>query len=166
MHDIIGFTLAETAFVLLFAVFAGLLSGKAQEANVTRQASDQLTQIARLQQDLNSSRQNNAQLSARIAALMPKLRSAAFPSCAETGRVQGWLFTATVNGRDSYEIDGVPFTALEIIKKYSSQLREASDSACRQRIRLYVGDRVSGEEYEFAMRQIGQYFYIGYMGSK
>lgn len=126
----------------------------------------QLGQINRLQQDLNSARQSTAELSGQLAALLPKLRSRAFPSCAETGKVQGWLFTATVRGRDTYDIDGNVFTVSDLTTAYSRQLREASESSCRQRIRLYVGDGVSGEEYEYAMRQLAQHFYIGYMGSK
>ncbi|MGO9575930.1 MAG: hypothetical protein ACLPTQ_16570 [Terriglobales bacterium] len=165
MRDIIGFTLAETAFVLLFAVFAALLAEKAQEGRAHKQVGGQLDQISRLQSDLNSERRSNAELSERIATLLPKLRSSAFPSCAEAGKTQGWLFTATVRGKDMYDIEGTVFTVSALTAAYSKQLREAREADCRQRIRLYVGRGVSGEEYEYAMRQLAQYFYIGYMGS-
>jgi hypothetical protein len=164
MRDIVGFTLAETAFVLLFAVFAALLAEKTEESHALKQVNSQLGQLTRLQQDLNSERQSNAELSGQIATF--KLRSRAFPSCAETGKVSGWLFTATVRGRDAYDIDGTLFTVSTLTAAYAKQLREASEASCRQRIRLFVGDGVSGEEYEYAMRQVAQHFYIGYMGSK
>jgi hypothetical protein len=63
MRDIVGFTLAETAFVLLFAVFAALLAGKTEERRALKQVNGQLWQINRLQQDLNSARQSTAELS-------------------------------------------------------------------------------------------------------
>ncbi len=64
-----------------------------------------------------------------------------------------------------YDIEGTVFTVSALTAAYSKQLREAREADCRQRIRLYVGRGVSGEEYEYAMRQLAQYFYIGYMGS-
>jgi hypothetical protein len=164
--DVLGLTLAETALVLLFAIFSALLASKAEENRALKRATGQQEQIAALQRDLNSERQSNSDLSRRMAALLPKLRSSAFPSCAETGKAQGWLFTATVRGRDAYEIDGDRLTLADLIKKYSEPLREASTAECRQRIRLYVSNEISGEEYEYAMRRVSQYFYVGYMGPR
>lgn len=164
--DVFGLTLAETAFVLLFALFAALLAGTMAEKQTLRQASGQAEKIAALQRDLNAERQSKAELSRQMAILLPKLRSSAFPSCAETGKAQGWLFTATVRGVDAYEVDGVLLTLADLLKSYSSQLKDADKAECRQRIRLYVGNDVSGGAYEYAMRRVGQYFYVGYMGPR
>ncbi len=98
-------------------------------------------------------------------ALLPKLRSTAFPTCVAVGKAKDWLFTATVRGRDAYEIEGQLVSLANITKLYSVQLRDADENECRQRVRLYVGKGVSGEEYEYAMRRISQNFYVGYMGS-
>ncbi len=157
--DIVGLSLAETALVLLFGVFAALLAGKAEEGRVTQQVSTQREQITTLER-------NNADLKQRMAILLPKLRSSAFPSCAEVGKAQGWLFTATVRGRDTYDIGGDSLALASLLTLYSKQLRESDEGECRQRIRLYVGKGVSGAEYEYAMRRLGQYFYIGYLGEQ
>ena len=163
--DIVGLSLAETALVLLFTVFVGLLAGKTEENRLLNQASREHEELLRVQRDLTSERESKAELSRQVAAMLPKLRSSAFPSCAEAGKSEGWLFAATVRGRNTYEIGGKLFTLTDLTSFYSKQLQEAYKSECRERVRLYVGDAVSGEEYEYAMRRVAQYFYVGYMGA-
>ena len=134
--DVFGLTFAETALVLLFGVFAAMLAGKTEENRALKEITGQREQIATLQQDLKTERQNNTTLTRNIAELQPKLRSSAFPSCAETGITEGWLFTATVKGRDAFEIDGTSLTMANLLNNYSTQLRKANTSECRERVRL------------------------------
>jgi hypothetical protein len=164
--DVFGLTFAETALVLLFGVFAAMLAGKTEENRALKEISGQRQQIATLQQDLKTERQNNTTLTRNMAELLPKLRSSAFPSCAETGIAEGWLFTATVKGRDAFEVDGISLTLSNLLNNYSTQLRQATESECRERVRLYVGKDISGADYEYALRRISQHFYVGYMGSR
>jgi hypothetical protein len=164
--DVFGLTFAETALVLLFGVFAAMLAGKTEENRALKEISGQREQIATLQRDLKTERQNNTILTRNMAELLPKLRSSAFPSCAEKGISEGWLFTATVKGMDAFEIDGISLTLADLLENYSTQLRKATASECRERIRLYVSKDISGADYEYALRRISQSFYVGYMGSR
>lgn len=164
--DVFGLTFAETALVLLFGVFAAMLAGKAEENRALKEITSQREQIATLQGDLKTERQNNTTIARDMAELLPKLRSSAFPSCAEKGITEGWLFTATVKGRDAFEIDGISLTLAKLLNDYSIQLQKATASECRERIRLYVGKDISGADYEYALRRISQSFYVAYMGSR
>ena len=161
--DIFGLSLAETALVLLFGVFAALLT---RETEHNKAMGLQEAHVAELTNSLNTAEAGNAALKARMDALLPKLRSTAFPTCLAVGKAKDWLFTATVRGRDAYEIEGHVLALANITRLYSVQLHDADESECRQRIRLYVGREVSGEDYEYAMRRISQNFYVGYMGSR
>ncbi|GEM_PF-4237656 len=164
--DIFGLTFAETALVLLFGVFAALLAGKAEENRVLSEAKIQQEHMATMQASLDAEKQRSASLSRKLESLAPKLRSSVLPSCAETGLTQGWLFTATVKSSDSYEIDGASLNLSKLLEVYSAQLQQASGAECRERIRLYVGEGISGADYEYALRRISQYFYVAYMGSR
>ena len=130
--------LAETAFVLLFGVFAALLTSETQH---TRAMSLQKSRVAELTQNLDSAKAGNVALKARMDALLPKLRSTTFPTCVAVGKAKDWLFTATVRGRDAYEIEGQLVSLANITKLYSVQLRDADENECRQKGSDYMSGR-------------------------
>ncbi|MBA3913561.1 MAG: hypothetical protein H0X25_06840 [Acidobacteriales bacterium] len=160
-QDIIGFTLAEIAFVLLFSFIAIFVPSYIQLSNRLRSAGS--VDVPQLKGELAAAQSKNAQMGAALDQYRRNLRSAAMPSCAEVG-VNTWLFTTTITGGNAYQIEGRTYTLSGILQAYSQQLREASERGCRLRVRVFYGPNVSTNGYDLSLRQLEQHFYDSKLG--
>jgi hypothetical protein len=162
--DIVGLSLAEIALVLVFgvlAIFAPAYSRLKKELRSTNSVSLPLRdQITSLQQQLRKAQVENSTLREQFVAQRPNLRSKQTPSCMELHKAATWLFTAVVLGADRYEIDGQKYTLQELLTTYSSATSSAKQDGCVQSIKISCGENVSGSQYQTALVQLGQSFYI------
>jgi hypothetical protein len=88
------------------------------------------------------------------------------PSCSELGKAGGPLFTATIRGRDQYEVDGTPFTFEGLRGRFSDALSNATRDKCVHSIRVNYGADVSVQDYDSALRHIEQLFYTTKLGQR
>ncbi len=154
--DIVGLTLAEIALVVLFSFVAIFIPAYSRLSRKLR--AYHAPDVATLQSALKTAADENEKLKAEIESSRRNLRSAAVPTCAELNKAD-WLFTAVIRGPDSYEADGVAYSLSELLRRYSSDLSEASEEGCRHRVKLYYGRQVNLADYDYALRRIEQHFY-------
>ena len=161
--DIVGYTLAETALVLVFV----LIVVYAPESRKVQKLQGEL-QTTR--HDLDAALEKQAREQEHPRPIQRKvidrtaLRSAAPPSCVETGVATGWLFTATVEGRDSYRINGVKLTFDELQQRYQTNVTEARDAGCFHRVKVYFTPSITSVEYDEALRKLEELFYTRKLG--
>ena len=153
--DIVGYTLAETALALLFTVFAGMLAQRTATVDVERSP-----------QPPTSTVKTPPPSSAGANSKSPRLLSPNLPSCAQQGSSNDWLFSVVVHGKDAYEHLSRILTLDQLLKQYSAQLRDANLRGCRHTIKVFVGEDVSGLDYDYAIRHLSVWFYPKYMGPK
>lgn len=154
--EIIGLTLAELVFVLLFGLMVAVFPVEFESAE----------QEASVQQEIEAVRKENEELTRRVSAIQSRLRSKAMPSCVEIGVATGWLFTTTIRGGVTYEIDGRRLGLEKVLANNADALRTARTAECRHRIKIYYGLGVSGIEYDEALRKIEDHFYTKKMGPR
>jgi hypothetical protein len=158
--DIVGYTLAEIALVLLFcivAVFAPAYARLRKQANPKEK-------IAETQQELSRANAENAQLRKELQDSRHNLRSVAMPSCAELNKSSDWLFTATIRGIDDYEIAGRSYRLADVLKNYSAPLDQARRDGCRHRIRVSYQAGLDANDYFQALTRIEETFYTLKLG--
>jgi hypothetical protein len=154
--DIVGLTLAEIAFVLLFSFLALFIPAYARLNHKLKAYG--AVDVAKLQTELRNATTENGNLKAEIDKSRRNLRSAAVPTCAELNKAD-WLFTAVVRGSDTYEVNGKKYSLNTLLQTYSEQMSEANKNGCKHRVKLYYGKEVSLAEYDYALRRIEQSFY-------
>src|SRR4051812_24781825 len=99
----LGWTLAELALALLFALLAAFVpSYRAEVERIKRLEAQSKNSIPAA--DVEKLRKENADLRSEIEASRKNLRSRLTPPCVELDKNSGWLFTATVTSRDSFDI--------------------------------------------------------------
>src|ERR1700674_5775902 len=107
--DIVGFTLAEIALVILFAVLVLFLpQGQTQEndAQALRQKVKSLEESESvLKQRITSFEKEREELKQRFQSPRADLRSRAVPTCFEIDKTD-WLFSVTIRSNDVFEIAG------------------------------------------------------------
>lgn len=155
IEDIVGFTFAEIAFVLLYIIFANYFlledtsSKKMVELqNYLRRSNDQ---ILILKSELDELKKKE------------KLRSRQKPSCIErkiarsSGGI-GYLFTVTILGENKYEINGEELTYEQILEKYKEDIETADKIGCVHSIKV-VSKVNSWEIYVKSYKKLMQKFY-------
>lgn len=163
--DIVSLTLAEVALVALFAFVAvtfpsyGRLHKEVRKMEAASR--DAATMAARLRKD-------NEDLRKAIATLESdqNLRSQAMPSCIELHKALGSLFVVTVAGANEFIIGGRVFTHTDILREYSSGLREAERNGCRHRVDVLYRAGTSAQQYVTGLRILREHFYTTIMGAE
>lgn len=162
--DIVGLSLAEIALVVVFvllAVFAPAYSRIRKELKIKE------VETTKLKQQLDETEREAARLHQQYEAERPNLRSKATPSCFELKKTSNrWLFTLVVRGPDKYELEGHEVTLRELSHQYDSEITQAKRDDCRLSIRISSGEGLSGREYQSALIQLGQTFYMTQSGTQ
>lgn len=154
--DMIGITLSELAFVVLFSLAAALVPSQFEQENLT----------ASLQGEMESLKRQNTELKRQVVTMQSELRSKAKPTCVEAGIAKGWLFTTTIRGRNAYELNGRIMSLEEILSANRQALLVAEKEECLHRIKLFYGLGVAGIDYDYALRRIEEPFATKKMGPK
>jgi hypothetical protein len=161
--DLVGWTLAETAFVLLFAIVAAVLPS--YEHTLTKNKQLEEDQNRTLKQNLPLARQvldlraQNESLKATIEESTKHLRSKARPPCSELDKSKGYLFTATITSANSFEVNGQVYTAEQLISHFAEPISEAEKLDCVEQVRLYFRSGLTADEFQSARNRIELYFY-------
>jgi len=165
--DIVGYTLAEIAFALLFAIAAvflptyGSLNSKLK---VERDASKRSTA------EVESLKKTISELEAK-SGLLPKaqedrqgLRSKQLPSCIEKGAATTWLFSATAISANKYVINNEIVTFDQLRGRFGSELAVAEKQQCRHSMQLLYAPGMAVSDYNLALRKMGGLFYVQPLG--
>ena len=164
--DLLGWTLAELALALLFAIFA-IFTPTIQRLTLRAKGLEQENKRTHeLIAENEQLRREEATLRASINASRANLKSKLTPPCSELDKSAGWLFTATVMGPDSFEIGGAPLTLAKIRERYSSDLADAKKKGCMQRIRINFEGTMSAQTYDLAKRRLDTLFYSASLGKR
>lgn len=178
--DLLGWTLAEIALALLFALLAAFapsyrnvaMRNKGLEEEIKNAASlaaenDRLrAENLALQSELAALRLENAELRSMSVAPRSDLKSIVLPSCAELNKNSDWLFTATVIAEDSFEINGRALTLAGIRKEFAEQLADAKKQGCVQRIHVSFEEGMSAQVYDSALKGLRRWFYPTSLGQR
>ncbi len=186
---IIGMTLAETFLLILFVVWYSHGPGAGQDwKRIAEQRQEQIDKlqaelqaekenVAELEKIRDWWRKNfrtdpPASLTALEAAVgqggftMAKTeggaknggRSNLMPVCSELG-LKASLFSAVIQGRDSYEIDGRVLKFKDLSAAYDADLRQASQR-CRYLVNVSYQVGVNTEDFVVAYKQLRTTFYV------
>jgi competence protein ComGC len=155
--DIVGFTLAEIALVILFALLVIFLPQKERQAN----------EVKALQQKIKSLEASESALKQQVASLekerqrfqssRPDLKSKAIPTCFEIDKTE-WLFSVTIRGNDAFEITGKDMTLNDILKNYETQMKSAKAKGCIHRIQVFYSPEISTADYDSGLRRLEAWF--------
>jgi cell division septum initiation protein DivIVA len=155
--DIVGFTLAEIALVILFAVLVLFLPQKERQEN----------EVQTLRQKIKRLEESESTLKQRIASLekerqqfqspRPDLRSKAIPTCFEIDKTD-WLFSVTIRGKDVFEIAGKDMSLTDLLKSYDAQMKSAKAKGCIHRVEVFYDPEISIAEYDTGLRRLEAWF--------
>ncbi|SRR5216684_3441107 len=155
--DIVGFTLAEIALVILFAVLVLFLPQKGTQEN----------EVQALKQKIKSLEESESALKQRIASLEKErqrfqspradLRSKAVPTCFEIDKTD-WLFSVIIRRNDVFEISGKEMSLSDILKSYDSQMKSAKAKGCMHRIQVFYDPEISITDYDTGLRRLEAWF--------
>jgi len=159
--DIVGLSLAEISLVLVFvllAVFAPAYSRVSREAQTKTHDVDVLrAKVTELQKQVDES----ASLIKQFGAERPNLRSIATPSCFELNKTPNrWIGSVIVRGVNVYDLNGKQLGLTDLLSEFSDEIAQGKRDGCRHSIRVSSGEGVSGMEYQSALMQLGQTFYM------
>ena len=161
--DMLGWTLAELALALLFALLAAFIpSYRAEIERIKKLEAASKNEISAA--DAEKLRQENAALRAEFEASRKNLRSKIMPPCSELDKNSGTLFTATVTSRNSFEIGGKTLTMDGILRKYADQIADAKKRGCVQQVRIYFSSGMSAGDLDYATKRLGGTFYQTSLG--
>jgi hypothetical protein len=155
--DIVGFTLAEIALVILFALLVIFLPQREREAN---EAKALQARIKNLEESESALKRQVASLEAerqRFQSSRPDLKSKAIPTCFEIDKTE-WLFSVTIRGNDEFEITGKEMTLNDILKNYETQMKSAKAKGCIHRVQVFYGPKVSTPDYDSGLRRLEAWF--------
>jgi len=159
----LGWTLAELALALLFALLAAFIpSYRAEVERVRRLEAASKNELSAT--DAEKIREENIALRLEIESSRKNLKSKITPPCAELDKSSGWLFTATITSRNSFEIEGKTLALDGILKKYADQLADAKKRGCVQQVHIYFMSGISAGDFDYATKRLGAYFYPASLG--
>ncbi len=150
--DIIGLTLAELAFLLLF--------GLSVPAMVTQE------QLGEAQARADSAEAVADSAEAVADSLKRELRSRFPPKCTETGLERDTLFVTTVAGADAFAVGSRIYTLRSLLSRHRMALDQARDRGCRYFVQVYFRPEVETPEYNLALRRLRVHFYTDLRGSE
>jgi uncharacterized coiled-coil protein SlyX len=160
--DIIGYTLAEIALVLLFALVAVFLPSYSKASKQLKEVEKANRQVAEQREEVRLLKSQLAELQTRTAdePRAADLKSKQTPSCKELGVDTGFLFTATITSADTYVVNGQEVNSDQLRNMFRDALNVAARKQCKESVRVFYSARVSTAEYDEALRKIEQLFYV------
>lgn len=164
--DIVGWTLAELALVLLFALIAIMVPAYSRMQKRAEASALDESSKSSLQLEVAHLHQENVQLQASLEASRRGLRSSAKPSCLELGKGPDYLFTVTIKLDGGYEVLGQRYSIDGLLSAYRSPLEEADRNRCAQRIRVSYEPGVGTSEYYSSLQLLSEHFFIKPVGPR
>lgn len=70
-----------------------------------------------------------------------------------------FLFSVTVKGRNTFEIDGSELTITQIGQNYDQQIKTAEEERCRHKVRTKAAEGLDLKTYLRAVKKLEWYFY-------
>ena len=164
-NDITGYTLAEVALLLLFAIVAIFLP-KYSKLTAELRAEAARNQGSVSASDADKMRAEMLALKEKLAQIRPGesaagLRSRQTPSCVEKKVASGPIFVAVALPSGKYLVGGEALTANEIRSRFASEIAVGEENECRQRIQLGYTSGMSADQYYEAQVQMENMFYVG-----
>lgn len=164
-NDIIGYTLAEIALLLLFATVAVLLP---QYSRLSMLLKGAITgpDANRIRVENARLHDENAKLKKQLEQTKPGesaagLRSKQTPSCIEKKLANGPLFSAIALPNGRYRVGSETLDISEIKSRYEKDLSFADANQCRQRVQLGYTRDMTADQYYQAQVQLESLFYVG-----
>lgn len=160
--DIIGYTLAEIALVLLFAIVAVFLPPYSKASQQLKEVDKANREVAKQREEVRLLKNQLAELQTRSAnePRAADLKSKQTPSCKELGIESGFLFTTTITSADTYVVNGEYVNSDQLRNMFREALNVAASKQCKESVRVLYSARVSTAEYDEALRKIEQLFYV------
>ena len=163
--SVIGLTLAELAFCMLFVVLLFAFAyGKEDEGSVVP-----LSEHESLLQDLDGARMELTAAKNRISILEEEMKAPGLPRCVDTLDLERpFLFTAVLQGEDLFYFPSLQISVdlVELREMFSSDLRRAEAEECTHSISVYFDSEIpSIAEYERGLSRLEQDFYIRRLGA-
>ena len=163
-ESVIGLTLAELAFVLLFVmllvtVVAGYQGTDPEE--MKEQLDEAQRQLDLVTADLMKAREENE----RLREEQEDKRSSWLPSC-QPGSSNRFLFTVVIRGSDSFQVlpatDPVDLESLRTT--FSNELTRAASEECVHAVAYYFDSNLSGVELNRGEGRLREDFYLQPLG--
>ncbi|MDA2935013.1 hypothetical protein MYX82_11830 [Acidobacteria bacterium AH-259-D05] len=158
-ESIIGLTLSELAFLIVLSViFIPLLI-------VDGEPNPDITQVEQIKRQNTELKEENSKLQQRVQDLeidqleLEKLRSRLKPPCTEKKIIDGFLFTATIVGVNTYLVDGEVLNIRQLTSKFRPDLDKASEKGCVHTIRVAFSEGIDTPTYDESLRQLEKSFY-------
>ena len=161
--DLLGWTLAELALALLFALLAIFGSSYRAELKRIRLLEAQSKNVIPAAES-ERIRAENIALKEQLEASRKNLKSKITPPCSELDKNSGPLFTVTVYSRDSFGVGGKKFSMEGILKEYAGPLADAKKRGCVQQVRVNFQAGISAGDFDYAFRRLGSNFYPASLG--
>jgi predicted nuclease with TOPRIM domain len=159
--DIVGFTLAEIALVILFAVLVLFLPQKERQENEAQAFRQRIKSLEEtqsvLRQQIASLEKEREQLRQRFQSPRADLRSKAIPTCFEIDKTD-WLFSVTIRRNSVFEISGKDMTLNDLLKSYDTQIKSAKAKGCIHRVQVFYDPEISAAEYDTGLRRLEAWF--------
>jgi hypothetical protein len=154
--DVFGLTLAELALVVLFAFLVAAQRNDPAEAKKGGRVQALEAQVASLRTENDELKRKLAQFSTP----RPGLRSRQTPSCYETGYNTSWLFTALILRPNTYSVNNVEMDHSKLMMRFRGAVEAARIAGCVHRVQVVAARDLNITDYEAALRQLEQDFYV------
>lgn len=156
--NIIGLTLAELVFVLVYFMFPNYLFFQDASKKEVQQLQENLNTASEEIEILSKEKGN---LEKKISGLREKgkLASKQLPSCIEKGLRRGVLFRVKILGENKYLIKNSEYTYQEILDKYKSDIELARENRCVHSVYVESIDNLNAFTYIKALKKIQMTFY-------
>lgn len=163
--SIIGLTLAELAFCMLFVVLlVAYVYGKEDQGPVLPLQEHEL-----VVEELDKVTRELSEAKNRIATLEEEMAAPGLPRCVDVLDLdRHFLFTAVIQGEDSFYFPSrqVSVDLLGLRDLYALSLRRAAAVGCTHSVSVYFDAEIASiAEYERGLSRLEQDFYIRRLGS-
>jgi hypothetical protein len=152
--SIVGFTLAEFGFSIVFVLIALALPGAGSFSQGPSGSED----ISRLRVQLDQEQKRSRDLAERLAQYagrQPDNISRIPPSCSDKP-----LLRLNVLGADLFEASGRIMKADQIHLTYKNAIEQARDVPCVYLVHAILSPGISAENFVKATKQLEKYFYV------
>ena len=156
-NKIIGFTLAELAFVLIYFIFPNFVYIQNRSGEEVQKLHNELDKTG---SEIEILITENNSLKNRVKDLeKEELKSKILPSCIEKGLRKRYLFHTTITGENKYLIDNAEYSYPEILDRFKDDIDFARKNGCVQSISIQSQEGLDASSYIRALKRIQMTFY-------
>lgn len=149
--DIVGLTLSEIAFVLLFFLLAQFVILSREHHN----------NLSTSKEDLKTIKHKLSKANHEIWRLKQKgMKSRQLPTCRAAKLADSFLFDVEILGKDLFRVDDKEYSFRQIVRTYSKDIERARGAECRHSIRVSCSRQIEVESFDHALRKLERHFYI------